>query len=72
MGTISAIIDAAIGEKERKGAQQNTRHRLIPLEGKAGLTTAVRAYQCAPTVKRLAAAYQAVKHDSSQEANYAP
>jgi hypothetical protein len=72
MGTVSAIMDAVIGEKECKVSIKTRTTDLYPVEGKAGLRVAVRACSCASKVSRLAAAYQAVKPDRSPEANYAP
>ena len=72
MGTVSAIMDRVIGEKEGKGEHQNTRHRLVSWEGKARLRVAVQACPYAPKVSRLVVAYQAVKHDRAQEVNYVP
>ena len=72
MGTVSAIMDRVIGEKEGKGEHQNTCHRLVSWEGKARLRVAVQACPYAPKVSRLVVAYQAVKHDRAQEVNYVP
>jgi hypothetical protein len=72
IGTVSAIMDAVVGEKECKGEHQTRATDLDLVEGKAGLRVVVPACSRVPKVSRLAAAYQAVKHDRSQKASYAP
>jgi hypothetical protein len=72
MGAVSAIMDAVIGEKSARVSIKTRATDLYTVEGKAWLRVVVRAYPRAPQVSRLAAAYQAVKHDRTQEAYYAP